>query len=161
MERKPQTVRSVRSGAILLALPCCLILFPEADRATENAVSWKVQDTKTVVRNVSGPQYITTVRVHVGPNNRCSAKVSYHPNSAFHEGRDDRAAEDGRIDFPNSPQASQVRCRVAGTQANRAGSRRRVGRMMSAIVGITGAAVRSSPRVACIVIAGVTACNAP
>lgn len=49
--------------------------------------SWQIQDSRTLVRTWNKTQHTEIVRVTVGPGNTCSAEISYHLKSGFHEYR--------------------------------------------------------------------------
>ncbi len=49
--------------------------------------SWRVEDSRTLVRTWNKSQHTETIRVIVGPGRNCIAKISYHLKSGFGEYR--------------------------------------------------------------------------
>lgn len=71
--------------------------------------SWQVQDSRTLVRTSNLPQHTEIIRVTVGPDKKCSAQISYHLKSGFHEYR----MQSIRLGVPlyfTSVSAEQISC---------------------------------------------------
>jgi hypothetical protein len=73
--------------------------------------SWRVQDSRSLVRTESRPQHTETIRIGVDSQNRCHAAISYRLKAGFREYRMTSLGT-GRPVYLSALSAEQVTCTI-------------------------------------------------